>query len=721
MATFYLDFDNGDDTKDGTTFANRWKTLTSGATAARIAPGDVIRMMASPTPTQVDSGAVWTNQSKTVTLSGAVTANIDLCETAWTASANVTATAATTSPKEGSKYASLAIASAFTTGLVAYKAFSATDFSGYQQVSFWIQANAVLAASVLQIKLCSDNAGVTAVNTINIPAINGLSQWTAFTVDTGGTLGNSIQSVALYAASDPGTVTVLLDNILACKASSSADSLTLNSLIGKKWQQFWAASTAYATNDIVRPTPPNRNGFRYKVTAGGGGNSNGSEPTWPQGVGLTVTDGALTWTCEGLEDTWHGIQSINGTTVLLDADTSTTASQGRGYWGATETVATYKFQPLAPFATPATSGSVPSSIQDSGTDGSLIRFIGGFNRTDMSTQTGETWLDLRNGYGMVWSTNSKNYISFENLGMTRAQYGGYTQTMDGVQFKNCHFVNCFYGLYVSANANNSLFSGVIVNNCSSAGITNAGMITGYHNAIGCHSTRNGSGLTISASYNVNFTITDLWAKNNSAYGVNWGAWNPARFFNAVIADNVTAGMTIPDSDAFLVNCSIAESTEFASQTAKSGRYIYSQDHDQTPGNHLITSDGGTIIAATDQRNTASGIAWKFRPTSTNRNSIYPLQLSIAKVACKANVAINIAIYTRRDSTNIKGRLLVRGGQIAGVPIDVYVDCTPSTNTWAQSSTLTFTPTAAGVVEVVFLVWDGVGTTNNFWIDDLAVS
>jgi hypothetical protein len=45
---FYLDYEGGNDANDGTTFANRWKTLTSGVTATRIAPGDTIRIMASP-------------------------------------------------------------------------------------------------------------------------------------------------------------------------------------------------------------------------------------------------------------------------------------------------------------------------------------------------------------------------------------------------------------------------------------------------------------------------------------------------------------------------------------------------------------------------------------------------------------------------------------------------------------------------------------------------
>lgn len=41
MATYYLDFENGNDANDGTTFANRWKSLTNGATAARIAPVEI--------------------------------------------------------------------------------------------------------------------------------------------------------------------------------------------------------------------------------------------------------------------------------------------------------------------------------------------------------------------------------------------------------------------------------------------------------------------------------------------------------------------------------------------------------------------------------------------------------------------------------------------------------------------------------------------------------
>ena len=60
MPTYYVDFENGDDARDGMSWANAWKTLTSGATAARISAGDIIRMAKSPAPISVGD-AKWTS------------------------------------------------------------------------------------------------------------------------------------------------------------------------------------------------------------------------------------------------------------------------------------------------------------------------------------------------------------------------------------------------------------------------------------------------------------------------------------------------------------------------------------------------------------------------------------------------------------------------------------------------------------------------------------
>ena len=63
--------------------------------------------------------------------------------------------------------------------------------------------------------------------------------------------------------------------------------------INKDCGNMWWASTTFAANAVVTP----HNSFEYYVSAGGGGSSGATEPTWPTTIGATVTDGALTWTC----------------------------------------------------------------------------------------------------------------------------------------------------------------------------------------------------------------------------------------------------------------------------------------------------------------------------------------------------------------------------------------------------------------------------------------
>lgn len=720
MTTFFLDLEGGNDSNDGTTFANRWKTFTSGATAARIAPGDTIKVMASPDETLVGD-ATWTNASKTVTLAGAVTAAISDCSSAWTASTNVTANT-TGTRKEGTLGATIAVAGAFTTGLAAYFATGTIDLSAYQQVSFWIQVNSTPAAGSLSLRLCTDVAGVTSVHTIAVPAIAASGYWQAFTVDTGGALNSSIKSVALYVDTDlgAGSVTVLLDNIIAVKSVASADALSLTSLIGKVWNRQWVASTTYATNDIRRPTGANRNGYRYKITAGGGSTSGSSEPTWPTLIGATVVDNGVTWTCEGLEDTWYAIQSINGTTVLIDNDPSALANAGRGYAGTTETVATYKRQPIAlNMAAAFNSTTTANVVQDSGTAASPITFSGGWDRTAMTAQSGETWCSGQNGWGAAISASSKNFLTVRNIHGVRYSVALNFSSGLGLRIENCSnnhsaamaFTSCQGTVIGLAACNN------VGTSYSGASAVMRGAAWTVNNQINSFGTAVNVGI-------YPFELTDVVFKNNDSsnfIGQGGTAVHQMTLRNLVTANNTGAPISPGSGGVTLINASIAEGTPITVPTTSADGYVFSHRHNATVDNHLITTDGGTIISATDQRHTASGIAWKFRPTSTARASNYPLRLSVAKIACAASVAVNVQIWVRRDSTNITGRLHLVGGQLAGVADTLNTADAPSVNTWTQSATLTFTPSEAGVVEVFYECWDGVGTSNNLWIDDLTVS
>lgn len=57
----------------------------------------------------------------------------------------------------------------------------------------------------------------------------------------------------------------------------------------------WQAATAYALGD--QRLPPAPNGYYYQVTVAG--TSASSAPAWPTTIGNTVTDGGVTWRCQG--------------------------------------------------------------------------------------------------------------------------------------------------------------------------------------------------------------------------------------------------------------------------------------------------------------------------------------------------------------------------------------------------------------------------------------
>ena len=733
MATFYLDFEGGNDANDGTTFANRWKSLTSGATAARIAPGDTIRIMGSPAPTTLGQNGVWTSQAlqatknitgatnatpisitctghgystgdtvvitavggntnangtweitstgaNTFTLDGssgnaaytsggtarlrnntrvmlttAVTQNIASTgpgRTAWTQSANVTTSFNTTDFKEHNQADSIAIAAGFTTGLAAYWALPSTlDLSGYQQVSFWIRqtTGTIGAAGAVDLRLCSDNAGVTAVNTISIPALGATGRWMPVTVDLGTNLGNSIQSIALYVNTDNGAQTFLLSNIIACKASSEPDSLTLTSLIGKN-----------------------------------------------------TTD-----------ETFWGIQSINGRRVMLDADTAAqpTSTTLRGYYGTSETVTTWKRETIK-LGPAAASTTALQTIQDSGTDGSPITFSGGWDRTNMSTQNLETWLDGVNGNGFGIQNSSRSFVSFSKIAVIRFSRG---MDMNSLSSRGCVYDlvaannNTSLGLIDGGNGNNHniLFA------CANASLAIQYSSLSSNTLIAKTISNGSAGVQVAGGPATLITVT---SGNNGAAGISAFLVAPAVIRDSVFADNATAGLSVTGL-LYCINCLVSNSTEFQFNNTGDASTVFSQKHDQVADNHKVFMHGGLISSATDQRHTASGISWKIQPTSTERTSAWPVILSLAKVACSANNLVTVKAWMRRDNSGLTMRLVCKGGQIAGVANDVTASVT-TTNAW-EELTITFTPTEIGVVEITAEAWGG--TTLSGWVDDLTIS
>jgi hypothetical protein len=775
VPTYYIDFEGGNDANTGLSFAQRWQTFTNGATAARIAPGDTIRVMASPDPTLVgnatwtdgprpaavaiasstnatpivittstahglvagdyvtvinhstntNANGVWkvgtvssstqfqileidgtnttgngvggasgTSQEATncmVKLASAVTQNIALCgglpdKPAWTASANVTATQGISSYKEGYSSATIIIAAGFTTGKAAYYTLPSTlNLSAFQQVSFWIFQNSgtIGAAGAAYLALCSDTLGNTVVNTINIPALGALSTWHPITVDLGTNLGASIQSVALYIVTDNGTQTFFIDNIIACKASSSADSLTLTSLVSK---------------------------------------SSGSG-----------------------DEAWYSIQSINGDAVMIgnSAGTISTSTNLRGYMGTTETVSTYKRQPIrqGPSATTTTTVNV---FNDSGTAGNLIAYSGGWNRTDMSTQTGETWYDGVNGNGYCYvavSTSVPTFISTDKLNAVRFNQGWR-----------------FAGV---SNTNNTLLSGRFTGNTGATIVfTSDATLTGpiwanNNGGVGLSSASSGSNIgtvktasnngssgigyngnsfinitTIDAAHNnvgsglnlgsgSNGVIGSLTANGNTTYGIEATTGTNNRIGGGSTSGNGLGGFSITaNGTIYLSNFTINESIEFVGTSSTLPGGLFSNRHDNTDNNSWVFNTWFTVNQQSVVVDSPATTAWKISPTNNNATALIPARLKLATVVCAASSLVTITARMQRDNTGLTMRLVCPGGQISGVNTDVTSDMTAAANTW-ETVTITFTPTKAGAVDIYAYAFGG--TTFSGYVCNLTPS
>ena len=673
MTTYYIDPDNGNDANAGTAWGagNAWKTIKRGATAARIAAGDVIRIAKSPDPASIGN-ATWTNLSKTVTLASALTANIDLCNSSWAASADVTASTPTTYRKEGSNNVQLVLAAGFSTGKIGYRAIGSTlDLSGYTKVSLRYRQSVALAAGVIKLCLCSDASGDTIVDEFVIPAIE-TAQINAFipmTIAKGSALGSSIQSVALYAISDPGTPTLQIDNIIACNDFSHTSLISKNS--------------------------------------------------------------AATGGSEG----WYPIQSINDTTVLIDNGPATIATAGRGYYGTTETVTTYRRECFRTVTT------TDCAVQDSGMSGSLIEFQGGYN-TSSGDQDGETFFDTGSGLGAGIDLTSKNYVLLNRLNMVRALNGiklsvsTYCQvtahTLSGNGDDGVSILNSVGNTVTISNCINNIGSGCDMATTAVYGHTitigkacnniqqGLSMASAMKNIIAITDACNNaaSNLYLGAiSYDDLISITN--SKNSGAYALEFISLSKNNFIVGMTTSNNTSGAINHASlgNNFLRNCTLGESTKVAGQVAWGNSQLACQNQDGT-SNSIIYTDYGTMQMQASVRHTASDVAWQLSPTNANRSAYYPLELPIAQIVVNSGSEVTVTCWFRRSNTGITGRLFCRGLQLSGVDTDVIDTMTADADTWEQLS-IAFTPTEAGVIEILAQAYGG--TSYSVYIDDFDYS
>lgn len=686
MSDFYIRHNVGSDAADGSK-ATPWATITAGATAARIAPGDNIYLGKSPDPVRVsgptgtDLNATWTKNSNTVTLSGTGWKEIQACNatTGFVASANITV-ATSTNRREGTNSISITPAGAFTTGLAAYVPVSALDLTGYTGISFWaINNSGTTAANVWRIDLCSDAVGAVPVYSFTIDRAllsgNGLSR---FYYDTGGSMTTAINSVAITALSDPGTQALIIDNIVACTSECN-----LYSLFGKD-------STA--------------------------------------AIGT------------GIDDGWYAIESFaaDGVTAkTIGLYSTTTPTSITAFAGTSETVALYSRQ-LTVFGS-----STQEVIQDSGTSGSPITFQGGYDFVGDAVN-GETILYFPFALGLSIPTN---WIVMNNISVVGVASPNRTFVCAGSgnvltipiagsssdaailttsgnrnSIHIYHAWGCTNITTISSN-NGSIIcdnaSGVTTSCYTITGgvgwkchVKNAspgtgsvvfalGAAPGIQNRLSFENTQN-YGSFVTASSNVDGAGVDIYQIEGGVNEAPGSSFISSGNYTSLVLRNVDA----PPSGT------IVSSTNYPK--------VVFERYDQTADNHRIYGHSGTLEweTSTAQTHGTSGISWKGTPLSS-RDINTPAIFDLAGEHLIGGEAVVFSVWVYLTNASSIVTLKIYGGQIEGIDNDVTVQANTGTlNSWQQLTLASVTPTVTGSLK---LTLEAYGSASAFYFGDLDVA
>ena len=657
MPIYFLDPAGGNDALDGTTFANRWRTINGGPTAARVAPGDEIRFIESPAPTLIGNCTWITGASaRTITVPAGDIKLIDALAVniGWVAAANVTLNAASSTRLIGAGSVNFAIAAAFTTGKIAHKPLS-MDLSGFQQVNIWFRTTVAFAAGAVVLDLCSDATGDVPIVSVPFTDPGNTSAWFAGLVAHTSSIG-TINSIALRATADPGTATVFINCLWASKAPGSADEITLATMVSK---------APYTT------TPPLR------------GTGNGDEPLL--GVMGVTSDTIVVLNRNTSQD--NGLDSV-----------------GRGYDGAAETVPTFAHQ-CFPYSEPR--GWSPN---EAGTDAVQTVWTGGWSATDMGTRTGMTryMLSSRN-----YSAGGFGFHTFQNFAFSTALSGNALPGSDGCRVENCLLTACNFS------SNNSVRGLSAADTCYSTGSVSLGgsnqpsgsMLTNVYSYIG--------GVNYAGGRNFMQGVTSR--NSNSwgiIFSGNPGSESICVDNLATLNNNSGGILASIGVNVRIKNALISEANEF-SFNGNDG-IVSVESLDNVAGNDILAHPWGRITRQTGVVDTQLS-SWRVQVTNTSAISRSPLRLPLGQFELTRGVTTAIAIRMRRDNTGLSmGLSYLPSEGLPGITAEQRALMTGAANAW-ETVTLSLSPTGSGtqIVSLDVIAWGG--TTFNGYFESITVT
>jgi hypothetical protein len=642
--------------------------------------------------TGVATGTAQNINAKTVKLAASQTKTVFNCETQFTAVNSSMVSAQTTNYKQGNQSTQIQLPAAGVTTNTRYAYFTlpggAQDFSAYQELSFWFFHQNFLNNNAFKVCLCSDTLGVTVVDEflITAGALQNTFSPLSLARTGGGNLGASIQSIAIYTGTDVASSRIIVfDNFVAC----TTNGLNLTGLI----------------SPVASNTDPYDN---------------------------------------------YPIQSISETLVQIDQHYNNNAIQGRGYYGTTQTTTTYYRQPnkdVNLYSVEAASASLITPAV-SPTDPSLpITWSAGWN-TGTDTQDGMTVL-LTLGGNSLWNLPSYTYL--ENWGVRgggiafRYAVGSFNS---GSRFTNCFAAgqtsfgfNLALVFPTAATIGNGYASTKIINsggtNTNGAGINFSG-IMGVE-IIGSKSNNSYNPPTLLNIGTSPVLIENFTSNNNVGYGLQLQQVSLANINTCSFAHNSTGGIFMQNSinntfydittsnngptlspPAGIIEVGGARNNRTVNLTANetvpyqavaNGGFSFTTN---TNSNGLVEgwSTKGWLQKDSGTTHGSATYSWKYINIGSGSVSAIvnsPSILDLAQVYVFAGQSTTIkAWFNKSHATNISASLFIPKSPIYSTG---NLTATAGNSTGWQEVSITFTPTATGVIQL----------QSNFWIASASVA
>ena len=646
MAVRYGDPRNGNNANDATSFANRIKGWVSGFTSGRVAAGDECRWIASPRGTLTGCSITKGASVLTVPAGNHQVITLGNTTTGWTARTDITVGTSTTRA-HGSTSVSLTPATAFTTGEMAYFDLGAsTDLSAFSAI-FVLQRVVGSITASYSLNLYSDS-GTTLIRSIPIlgePATLAThSFWAPRMFGDGAALPNNVRSIGISISADPSTTVILINNLVACHDQG----VTPNSIT--PWSRF--ATTANLT-DLFRwdhDSALHNCGLflsdttlrlAHVPTAAAGSTTY----VWPH---ATLTSGTI--------EMWHG-------------------------WPHDLAIANANDQQIVPRA-----GTSESAI---------VRFTGGWNRTNMSTQDADGLTIFINVPSVARGFTPAGWNKFERLDFMHwnISFG----IPNDVEFEECanlypvsqatinnrvkwdRFQMCSMGVVWTPGRGVTACNDLIVHNTTSLNY----QLDTHDGFVG-----------VRVMYNTTSGIDVAGGNSRDGYGIR----------NYYGADNTVDLRVISNGDLRVWNASLNSGTKLAMASGSLGGSCFVQNLD---GDVNACSGVALGLALTRDTTTVDGSAVASARMLINLNvfsSIWNVDVAVVDRKMASSISgqtVTASIRYRRSSANITGRWVVKGGII--IATDQTASLSATSGTW-DTATVSFTATGDGVISCHFELW-----------------